>query len=53
MLQSHKNLLMILKSEQKYIDAISDANSGISIQLSDSQSNDDIHIHNALQPIDE
>ena len=53
MLQSHKNLLMILKSEQKYIDAISDANSGISIQLSDSPSNDDIDIHNALQPIDE
>ena len=59
MLQSHKNLLMILKSEQKYVDAIADANSGLSIQLSDSHSNDelDISTHNvvipALTPIDE
>ncbi len=38
MLQSHKNLLLILKSEQKYIDAIEDANSGISIKISGSES---------------
>ncbi len=41
MLQSHKNLLMILKSEQKYIDAIDNANSGLSIKISGSESTDD------------
>lgn len=40
MLQSHKNLLMILKSEQKYIDAIDNANSGLSIKISGSESTD-------------
>ena len=49
----------IYPSERKYVDAIADANSGLSIQLSDSHSNDelDISTHNvvipALTPIDE
>ena len=40
---------MILKSEQKYVDAITDANSGISIQLSDSRSNDEYDINPIIE----
>ena len=34
--QANKNLLAILKAEQKYFDAVDDANSGISIKISGS-----------------
>jgi len=34
--QANKNLLSILKAEQKYFDAVDDANSGISIKISGS-----------------
>jgi len=36
MVQANKNLLVILKTEQKYFEAVDDANSGISIKISNS-----------------
>jgi len=46
MVQSHKNLIMILKAEKKYYDAIDNANSGKSITTESDVSNDDLISYN-------
>lgn len=52
MLQANKNLLMILKAEQKYFDAVDDANSGISIKISNSDDELDYSDSRASSEID-
>jgi hypothetical protein len=47
MIQSHRNLLMILKTEKKYFDEIEIANSGISISSDSTENIMDISTHNA------
>jgi hypothetical protein len=45
MIQSHRNLLMILKTEKKYFDEIDIANSGLSIQSESTENILDITTH--------
>jgi len=52
MLQANKNLLLILKAEQKYFDAVDDANSGISIKISNSDDELDYSDSRASSEID-
>tara|TARA_R110000744_G_scaffold12146_2_gene36363 strand:+ start:740 stop:1357 length:618 start_codon:yes stop_codon:yes gene_type:complete len=47
MIQSHRNLLMILKTEKKYFDEIEIANSGISISSDSTENIMDISTHKA------
>ena len=47
MIQSHRNLLMILKTEKKYFDEIENANSGISISSDSTENIMDISTHKA------